>query len=80
MKGISIPSFSIPNISIPNISFDGSSGINASTIKSAITDRLPDLGKLTGNLNLEETASKMISENLTGGIELPSELSDLISD
>lgn len=62
MKGFSIPNISIPNISIPNISFD-KSGIDTSSIKSAISGVLPDLGKLTENLNLEEAASDFLLES-----------------
>lgn len=76
MKGFSFPNISIPNISIPNISI--SDKINVGTIKNAISSAVPDLSDITKGLNIEETASKMLSEAMEGGIDLPSELNDLI--
>lgn len=77
MKGFSIPNVSIPNISLPNISI-GSGGVDTGAIKSAISSALPDLSNLTSGLNLEGIASDLLSDTLDGGIELPSELNDLL--
>lgn len=76
MKGFSIPNVSIPNISIPNLSIG--SGISAGTIKSSITSSLPDLKNLVGDLNIENVASEMLSNALSDGIDLPSQLNDLL--
>lgn len=77
MKGFSIPSISIPNLSLPSISFNGSN-INAESIRSSIEARLPNFGSLVDGINLEETASDLLSENLSNGIDLPSELSKIM--
>lgn len=76
MKGLSIPSISIPNVSIPNISIG--KNIDAGAIKSAITSAIPDISSITGNLNIEGIASSMLSEAMGEGVELPSELSNLL--
>ena len=76
MRGFSMPSISIPNVSIPNISI--SNNVDVGTIKSAITSALPDLSDLTSGLNIEGKAEEMLSDAMSGSIELPSELSDLL--
>lgn len=76
MKGFSLPNISIPNISIPKISISGN--INAASIKSAITSAVPDISSITSGLNFEGEASKMISDALGEGIDIPSELSNLL--
>ena len=76
MKGFSMPNISIPNVSIPNISIG--SNIDAGAIKSAITSAIPDLSDLTSGLDIEGKATEMISDAMSGGIELPSELSELL--
>lgn len=76
MKGFSIPNISIPNISIPNISVGN--GIDAGTIKSAITSAVPDLSKLTGNLDIEKMATELLSNAVSEGVEIPPELSNLL--
>ena len=76
MKGFSLPSISIPKVSIPNISLSGK--IDGGTIKSAITSAIPDLSNITNGLNLESTASGMLSEAMHEGIEIPPELSNLL--
>lgn len=74
MKGFSLPSISIPKVSIPNIS----GKIDSGTLKSAITSAIPDLSSITNGLNLESTASGMLSEAMNGGIDIPPELSNLL--
>lgn len=72
MKGFSFPNISIPNISLPNISISGK--LDAGAIKSAITSAIPDLESITGNLDIEGSASSMLSEAMGEGIKLPEEL------
>lgn len=78
MKGFSIPSISIPSISLPNISFSDI-GVNTGAIENAITSALPDLGGLVDGLNLKEQATELLTGKLSEGIDLPSELTNLIS-
>lgn len=79
MKGFSIPSFSIPKISIPNISFsEGSVNTNIGSIKTAVTSAIPDLSNLTRGVDLQGAASNLLSEQIGEGIDIPSELSDLL--
>lgn len=78
MKGFSIPSISIPNVSLPNISFSDI-GVNTGAIENAITSALPDLGNLVDGLNLKEQATELLSGKIAEGIDLPPELSSLIS-
>lgn len=79
MKGLSIPNISIPNVAIPNISFNNG-GIDTGTIKNAIMSAIPDISNLTDNIDIQQAASDLLSENLAGGIEIPSELKDMISN
>lgn len=76
MKGFSLPNISIPNISIPKISISGN--IDAASIKNAITSAVPDISSITGSINFEGEASKMISDALGEGIDIPSDLSSLL--
>lgn len=78
MKGFSLPNISIPKISIPNISIGGTE-INTGSLKSAIESAIPDLSSITSSLDIEGLASQVMNDNLSGGIEIPSELKDLIS-
>lgn len=75
MKGFSMPSISIPNISIPNISFSSGS-VDTSSIKSGIESAIPDISSLTDGIDLEGTASDLLSENVSG-VDL-SNLSDYL--
>lgn len=77
MKGFSMPNISIPKVSIPNVSFNGAK-IDAGAINSAITSALPDISSITSGLDIEGMASKMLSEAMGDGIELPSELSNFL--
>lgn len=76
MKGFSFPKISIPNISIPKISLSGN--IDAASIKSAISSAVPDISSLTSGLNFEGEASKIMSDAMGEGIDIPSELSSLL--
>lgn len=76
MKGFSLPSISIPSISIPSISI--TKNIDSNAIKSAISSVLPDLSSIANGLNIEGLASDMLSEAMSEGINMPSELKDLI--
>lgn len=76
MKGFSLPNISIPHISIPNIPI--SKNIDASAIKSDITSAIPDISAITSELNIEATASEMLSDAIGQGVDLPPELKNLI--
>lgn len=78
MKGFSTPNISIPNISVPNISFN-KGNISKEAIKSSIMSQIPNMSGVTDGLNLEQTASDLLSEKLSEGIELPAELGNIIS-
>lgn len=86
MKGFSMPHISIPNISIPKISsikdkVDVNSikdKINVSSIRNSITSSIPDLDGITKQINLEQIGSDMLKEAINEGIELPSEIRDMI--
>lgn len=77
MKSFSIPKISIPNVSIPNISI-GSGGIDAGSITSAISSAIPDLSNITSGLNLEGVATDLVSDAISEGVEIPSELKGLL--
>lgn len=76
MKGFSLSGIKIPNVSLPNITFSGTSDGN--TIKSAIKSAVPDLSSLAGKLDLEKMASSMLSDATSEGINLPTELNNLL--
>lgn len=76
MKGFSLPSFSIPNISIPKINIGTNFDVNS--IKNMITSAVPDISSLTADLNIENEATKMLSQSMGEGVDIPSELKDLI--
>lgn len=76
MKGFSIPNISIPSVSIPHISISG--GIDAGSIKSAITSALPDLSSVTKGLDIEGVASNLLSEAVGEGVDLPPEITNLL--
>lgn len=76
MKGFSIPNISIPSVSIPKISVSGN--IDAGAIKSAITSALPDLSSVVDGLDIQSTASTMLSEAMGEGVQLPAELGSLL--
>lgn len=73
---ISLPKISIPNISIPNIPISDS--IDVGSIKSTITSVVPDLSSVVGDLGLEGMANNVLSEVLSGGINIPSEIKGLL--
>lgn len=76
MKGLSIPKISIPNVSIPSVPVSGH--IDAGSIKSAISSAIPDLSSITDGLDIKSVASNMLSEAMGEGVEIPSELKNLM--
>lgn len=68
MKGISIPKFS----------FNGS-GINAESIKNAISSSVPNLESIAKEIDIESTATQLLSDAISDGIvDLPSDIKNLI--
>lgn len=77
MKGFSIPNISIPTVSLPSIP-SVKNKVDVNSIKKIITSSIPDLENISKQVNLEQIGSNMLSDALSGGIELPSEIRDMI--